>query len=344
MNTFNQNHFTGLLLALLLSLSAAPLAAQGVAVTLTEAKTQSISQSLYASGTLRAWQSTNLRLQVSGRVVAVKLPENSRVEQGQLLLQLDDREVRARLIQAEINLRETQRQLERFQRLQQSQSISRDQLDAQQAAVDTAQAQLLATQAEVERYRILAPFSGFLGEHRITEGMLLDSGSLITTLDDLSQMSVDFSLAERHLSLLQPGLPLIATTQAWADQAFQGQLQSIGTRIDPSTRNLSLTGHLANPQQQLRPGMLVSLELKTRHREALIVPARSLTFSGQEKAVFVINPQGVAQRRIVEVGATQADWVEILSGLEPGERVVDQGVVKVRDGLRVRDIQPDHSA
>lgn len=344
MNTLIKKHPLGLLLALLLSLNTTPLLAREVAVTLIEAKTQQISQHLYASGTLRAWQSTDLRTQVSGRVLTLQLQENSPVKQGQLLIQLDDREPRSRLVQSEVNLREAQRQLKRFQQLQQSQSISQDQLDAQQAAVDTAQAQHLAIQAEIERYRILAPFTGFLGEHNITKGMLLDSGSLITTLDDLSQMRVDFSLAERHLSLLQPGLPLQANTPAWPDQTFSGELLSIGTRIDPTTRNLSLRGRLANPQQQLRPGMLVSLELETRNRNALIVPARSLTFSGQEKAVFVINEQGVAQRRIVEVGATQAEWAEILSGLEAGEQVVDQGVVKVRDGIRVRDTQVDDPA
>ena len=339
-----KKHLVRLLPALLLGLFVTSVPARELTVTLTEARTQTISQSLYASGTLRAWQSTDLRTQVSGRVVVLNLQEGSWVEQGQLLIQLDDREPRSRLQQAQVSLREARRQLERFQQLQQSQSISQDQLDAQQATVDTTQAQLVALQAEVERYRITAPFSGFLGEHNITRGMLLDSGSMITTLDDLSQIRVDFALAERHLSQLQPGLPLQASTPAWDEQTFHGELKSIGTRIDPTTRNLSLRGQLANPQQQLRPGMLVSLTLQTRSRDALLVPTRSLTFSGQEKAVFVVNAQGIAQRRVVEVGATQADWAEILSGLEAGEQVVDQGVVKVRDGARVRESGTDDAA
>lgn len=339
-----KKHLVRLLPALLLGLFVTSVPARELTVTLTEARTQTISQSLYASGTLRAWQSTDLRTQVSGRVVVLNLQEGSWVEQGQLLIQLDDREPRSRLQQAQVSLREARRQLERFQQLQQSQSISQDQLDAQQATVDATQAQLVALQAEVERYRITAPFSGFLGEHNITHGMLLDSGSMITTLDDLSQMRVDFALAERHLSQLQPGLPLQASTPAWDEQTFHGELKSIGTRIDPTTRNLSLRGQLANPQQQLRPGMLVSLTLQTRSRDALLVPTRSLTFSGQEKAVFVVNAQGIAQRRVVEVGATQADWAEILSGLEAGEQVVDQGVVKVRDGARVRESGTDDAA
>jgi len=336
-------YFLKYLLAFFLSLITAPLMAQEapVTVTLTKAHKQKISQYLYASGTLRAWQATDLRTQVSGRVVSLKLQENGWVEQGQLLILLDDREPRSRLRQAEVSLREAQRLLERYQRLQKNQSISQDQLETQQAVADTAQAELLALQAEVERYRITAPFSGYLGEHNITTGMLLDSGSLITTLDDLSQLRVDFSLAERHLSLLKPGLPLQATTPAWEDQLFEGVLHSIGTRIDPVTRNLSLQGRLTNPQQQLRPGMLINLTLQARSREALLIPARSLTYDGQEKAVFVVNEKGIAQRRTVEVGATQAEWVEILSGLEAGEQLVDQGVVKVRNGIQVRTLKPD---
>ncbi|SFX25373.1 efflux RND transporter periplasmic adaptor subunit [Marinospirillum alkaliphilum] len=329
---------TGLLLLLPgLSLHAQ----QGVAVTLTEVRQQTFSQQLHASGTLRAWQSTDLRTQVSGRIVALHLPEGEWVEQGQLLVQLDDREARARLQQAEIHLREAERQLQRFNQLHQNQSISRDQLDAQQANVENARAQLLANQAEVERYRILAPFSGFLGQHQATPGMLLDSGSLITTLDDTRQMRIDFALSERHLPLLHTGLELQARSSSWPEQAFKGQVSFIGTRIDPTTRNLPLQARLDNSAGLLRPGMLVTLTLETASRQALVVPTRSLTFRGQEKAVFVVNEQGIAQRRIVEVGATRGEQAEILSGLKAGEQVVDQGVVKLRDGLRVRAAAPD---
>lgn len=333
-----------LLPALLLLLCSPLLQAQGTAVTLAEVRQDQFAQQLYASGTLRAWQSTDLRTQVSGRIITLALDEGAWVEKGQLLIQLDDREARSRLLQNEIGLREAERQLTRFQRLRTTQSISQDQLEAQAAQVDILQAQLLSAQAELEHYRITAPFSGYLGQHQMTEGMLLDSGSLITTLDDLSRMRVDFTLAERHLNQLHSGLLLQAASQAWPDRAFPGELINLGTRIDPVTRNISLRGQLDNSGGLLRPGMLVSLSLETAERQALLVPARSLTFSGAEKAVFVVSPDGIARRRVVEVGATWAEWAEILSGLEIGEKVIDQGVVKIRDGMPVRPVQSDEQA
>lgn len=333
-----------LLPALLLLLCSPLLQAASTAVTLAEVRQDQFAQQLYASGTLRAWQSTDLRPQVSGRITRLALEEGAWVEKGALLLQLDDREARSRFLQNEINLREAERQLNRFQRLRSTQAISQDQLEAQAAQVDILRAQLLFAQAELERYRITAPFSGYLGQHQLTEGMLLDSGSLITTLDDLRHMQVDFTLSERHLNHLRTGLALKAASLAWPDHSFPGEISGLGTRIDPVTRNISLRGKLDNSGGLLRPGMLVSLTLETARRQALIVPARSLTFSGREKAVFVVSTDGVAKRRVVEVGATRAEWAEILSGLEVGEQVIDQGVVRVRDGMQVQPLLPDEQA
>lgn len=331
--------------ALLLSFLALHTAyAQGPAVTLFSVEETEMSHRLYATGTLQSRYSTELRTQVTGRITELNMEDGAYVEQGELLVRLDDREPQARLLQAEVDLREAQRQLARFQRLEASQSISQDQLDQQQARVDNVQAQILAAQAEVERYRILAPFSGFLGEQDLTPGMLLDSGQVLTTLDDLSQMRVNFSLAERHLSLLASGQRIQAEVLAWPEQSFQGEVVSLGTRIDPVTRNLPVRGRLDNPDQLLRPGMLATLTLETTPRPTLLVPSRSLTYDGSEKAVFLIDSEGQAQRRLVETGTPRAEYIEITAGLEAGDQVVDEGVVKVREGIRVRVIEAESQA
>lgn len=321
-----------------------PAYARGPAVTLASVEEAQLSQRFYATGTLEAQHATELRTQVSGRVTQLNMQDGTYVEAGQLLLKLDDREPQARLMQAEVNLREAQRQLQRYQRLQASQSISQDQLDQQQASVDTAEAQLLAARAEVERYSITAPFSGFLGEQKLTPGMLLDSGQVLTTLDDLSQMRVHFSLAEKHLSLLATGQKIQARVLAWPEQDFQGEVVSLGTRIDPVTRNLPVRGRLNNPDLLLRPGMLATLTLETTPRQSLLVPARSLTYDGDEKAVFMVNAEGEVTRRLVEIGITRARQIEIISGLEAGDQVVDQGVVKVREGMTVRVVSQQDDA
>ena len=326
------------LVSLLVTISAPVIAENPTGVTLTQAQSTQLSQTLFSTGSLAAWRSTELRTQAQGRITELHLEDGARVQAGQLLVQLDDREVQARLRQAQVSLDEARRQLARFQQLSQTQAISRDQLEAQQAKVETAEAQVLSAQAELDRYRIVAPFDGVLGEHDATLGMLVDAGARLTTLDDLSRLRIDFTLAERHLSLLRPGLSIQALSLAWPDHTFEGELVSLGTRVDPVTRNLPLRGQLDNPDGLLRPGMLVNLQLQTLAREAIVVPARSLTYSGNEKAVFVVNAEGRAQRRLVETGLSRAEMVEITSGLEAGETVVDQGVVRVRDGMRVRDL------
>ncbi|WP_177203509.1 efflux RND transporter periplasmic adaptor subunit [Marinospirillum celere] len=317
---------------------------RGVAVTLAEVEAMTISERLYATGSLQARYSSEIRTQVSGRITQLNLEDGQFVEAGDLLVQLDDREPQARLMQAEVNLREAQRQLDRYQRLVATQSISQDQLDAQQASVDTARAQLQALHAEIEHYAIKAPYSGFLGEHDLTPGMLLDAGQTLTTLDDLSQMRVDFSLSERHLSRVAPGQQLLAKVAAWPDQEFRGELTFLGTRIDSSTRNLQIRGRINNPDQKLRPGMLATLTLETAPRMTLMVPARSLSYEGSNKFVFMVNADKQVVRRPVEVGLTRATQIEILSGLKAGDQIIDQGVVKVREGTAVRIVDQQDDA
>ncbi len=318
--------------------------AQGVAVTLAQAETTYLSEHLYATGRLEARNSTEIRTQVTGRVVEHHLEDGALVQAGQLLVQLDDREPQARLLQAQVTLREAERQLLRDQQLKARQVISADQLAQQQAAVDNAQAQVLAAQAEVDRYRLVAPFSGMLGNQDLTTGMLLDSGQTLTTLDDLSQMRVEFALAERHLSRAQPGQTLKARVSAWPDQEFTGELSTLATRLDPNTLNLQARGLIANPDLQLRPGMLASITLQTSPRLTLMVPARSLSYSGSEKFVFIVDENQQVSRQPVEIGLTRARAIEITSGLSPGDQVIDQGVVKVREGMRVRVVATKEDA
>lgn len=309
-----------------------------VAVTLTQPEIRSIHQPLFASGRLQAQQSVDIKAEVSALVLAHQLEDGAQVEAGQLLVQLDDRRLQAQQRQVQANLNEATQQLARFERLIQTQAITQEQLSSQQARVESLRAEQQALSAERERYRILAPFQGHLGEQDLVVGQLVDNGTRLTTLDQLNPLRVDFTLAEQHLAHLYPGQPFQVRVAAWPETDFEGAIQSIGTRVDPSTGQLQIRGRLANPDLQLRPGMFAQIQLQIRPREALTVPVSSLSYNGPEVAVFVINASQQVQRRLIQVGRITADWAEVISGLQADEQIIHQGVVKVRDGMFVRPV------
>ncbi|WP_416886448.1 efflux RND transporter periplasmic adaptor subunit [Marinospirillum sp.] len=334
----NQGWILALLSFILLS---APVSwAQGprVAVTLTQPEVRAIHQPLFASGRLQALHSLELKAEVSALVLAHQLEDGAEVEAGQLLVQLDDRRLQAQQRQVQANLNEATQQLARFERLIQTQAITQEQLSSQQARVESLLAEQQALSAERERYRILAPFSGHLGEQDLVVGQLVDNGARLTTLDQLDPLRVDFTLAEQHLAHLYPGQSLQVQVAAWPETNFSGAIHSIGTRIDPTTGQLQIRGRLANPDLQLRPGMFAQIQLQIRPREALTVPVSSLSYNGPEVAVFVMDASQQVRRRLIEVGRVTADWAEVLSGLNADEQIIHQGVVKVRDGMFVRPV------
>ncbi|WP_162299760.1 efflux RND transporter periplasmic adaptor subunit [Marinospirillum perlucidum] len=336
----------GYLALLILLLASQGLQASGreVSVTLTQVTRQVISEQLYATAGLEAGQSQQLRSQASGRITRITHQSGDFIEAGALLIQLDDRLARANHEEARVQLQEDQRLLQRYQRLHASQSLSQDQLDSQIAAVAIAKARFQAAATQLEDYQIRAPFSGFLGQFDWTSGMLIDAGQELTTLDDLSSMQVDFALAEKHLAQVAPGQTITARVPAWPEEEFAGQVISVATRLDPQTRQLAVRARINNPEQRLRPGMLANLTLATQPRQALMIPARSLTYSADEKAVYLRDDEGLARRQTVETGLIRSEQLEITAGLEAGQWIVDQGVVKVREGVRLVPQETEEAA
>ena len=262
-------------------------------VTATSVGFQSINRQLSSLGTLKANQSIEIAAQIGGRVTGIYFDDGSEVEQGQTLLTLDNREQAARVYDAEINLKDADRQLDFMITLHKKRAISQDELAAQEASVERARANLNAQTANLSYYTIDAPFSGVLGFTDVSTGALISSGQTITTLDDLSSMRLYFDLPENAYSQIQPGGVIQATTDAWPGEQFTGTIDSINPRIDPLNLTFSARATLDNDDNRLRPGMLMRMNVLLPATRALVVPARSVLFNGNDQYVFVLNEEGI---------------------------------------------------
>ena len=244
-------------------------------------------------------------------------------------------EEEAQLAEARANLRDLKRQLDRLRDLDNRGIAAASDVDAAQAAADAAEARLESVMARLEDRLIRAPFSGMLGFREISQGTLLMTGDVITTIDDVETIKLNFTVPEFALALMQSGKKVYAKSVAWPDREFEGVVTAIGSRVDPVTRAVSVRAVLPNEDRALRPGMLLTIMVVTDERSALSVPERSVVQIADKAYIYIVADR-VARRTEVELGLRQAGNVEIVAGLTDGAEVVTEGVVKLRDGSAVK--------
>jgi membrane fusion protein, multidrug efflux system len=304
-------------------------------VTLASVRSERVSQKLEALGNARANESVDVTSKTSNMVTEVRFRDGERVKRGQVLVQLDDAQARADRAAAEAALTESEAQFNRSRELLSTQALSKSQFDQLEATLKSNRAKVASAQARLEDTVIRAPFSGRVGLRRVSIGTLISPGTVITTLDDTSIIKLDFSVPENFLASLREGLSVRATAPAFPGRTFSGNVASIDSRVDLATRSVTVRALLANEDGALRPGMFLNVSLANDEREALVIPEEALTPEAERQFVFVVN-DGKAERREVRIGGRRPGSVEIVAGLNAGEKVVIEGTQKVRDGGAVR--------
>jgi membrane fusion protein (multidrug efflux system) len=292
------------------------------------------SDPIKALGTLKADESVTLSATVTDVVTAIDFDDGDDVAAGQRLLQLDDREEQAQLRAANARADEQRNALRRFTQLQARNLSARADVEDSQARLNQARADADALKARLANYRISAPFSGRMGLRDISIGTLVTPGTELATLDKLDVMRLDFSVSAVYLARLSKGAMLRAETSAFPERIFQGEVAIIGTRVDPVSRSVTVRARLENPEERLRPGMLMQVELDAATRETLVVPESAIVSEGRSHYVWRLdeNDANRVQRRQVEIGARRKGEVEILDGLERGDLLVAHGTEQVREG------------
>ncbi|PMJ90493.1 efflux RND transporter periplasmic adaptor subunit [Vibrio sp. 10N.261.55.A7] len=317
---------------------------QAVTVITEEVQVHQVSQSLTLVGKLEAKQAIVVSPEVAGKVTQIPVKANQTVQKGQLLVQLNDDKAKAAEKEAKAYLTDEQRKLREFERLSKSNAITQTSIDGQKASVEIAQARLDAAQANLQDLNLSAPFTGTIGFIDLSPGELVTAGSHLLTLDDLSVMQLDLLVPERYLSRLSQGMKVSITTSAWGNRTFDGELVGIDSRVNTETLNLRVRVNFDNPESVLKPGMLASAYMAFSTIEAPIIPAQALEYSGTKRFVYVIGDDNVAKRTEVILAERVENQVVIAEGVEIGEKIVVQGIVNMRDGVSVTELDIEKSA
>lgn len=301
-----------------------------------EVRTEPFADRVEALGTLRANESVSLTANVTETVSVIHFDDGQQVKRGEVLVEMTSAEEHALLEEARARLAEAQRQYDRVKSLVTQRSASESLLDERRRDLDTARALLVAIESRLADRLIKAPFDGVLGLRNISPGALVTPGDLITTLDDVGVMKLDFTVPSVFLRDLAPGLAIEAQAPAYGERTFEGVIRSIDSRVDPVTRSVRVRALIPNPDGTLKPGVLMRVELLRNPRETLVVPESALLQKGRDHHIMRIDAEGKAERVAVEVGARRPGQAEILEGLSAGDRVITHGADKVRPGQAVR--------
>ncbi len=310
-----------------------------VLVTTSRAELKTWHTPIFAVGTAQARESVSIAAKVSEQVARVHFNDGDQVRKGQLLVELSGRVEQADLAAAQAQLREAEQQLVRQRDLVAKKLFNPAALDAQISLRDTAAARVSAVRARLSDRQITAPFAGVLGLRQISPGTMLSPGVVITTLDDVSTIKLEFAVAETDLSGLEIGTTITAQASAIIGREFKGRIQAIDSRIDTATRSVMIRATLPNEDGALIPGMLLNVQIQTKPREALTVPEISVIGVAETHRVFIVQNNRVQETQI-KIGARREGEVEVLDGLSGDSVVVRDGVVKLRDGSPVK-IQPE---
>ena len=327
------------LVPITLLLSSVTFAQSAPSVIGTRAIVTTWSDPLEALGTLRADESVTLSATVTDIVAEINFRDGEQVEEGQLLIRLEDAEEQAQLRASQALREERRNASNRASQLQERNLAARADVEDSQSRLRQADADIQAIEAELANYQIKAPFSGRVGFRNISVGALVTPGMDLVTLDKLDVMQLDFSIPEVFLGRLSPGLMLNATTAAYPDALFSGEIATIGTRVDPVTRSVSVRADLENTDGRLRPGMLMEVIVQQRVRDTVVIPEAAIEPSGDRHFVMLIEQnEGSTRlaRREVMIGERRNGEVEILEGLSANDLIVFHGLQLARDGQEAR--------
>ncbi|PWS36326.1 efflux transporter periplasmic adaptor subunit [Falsiroseomonas bella] len=307
-----------------------------VGVVVSPVRTGTVVDRAESVGTVRARDAVTITAKVTGIVQAIRFQEGQRVPEGEVLVELDAAALRAELDQARALFDDARSQLVRARGLQPGQTITAQRLETLEAVTRQAEGRVRQAQARLEELRVTAPFSGRVGLRQVSVGALVQPGTVVTTLDDISRVRVEFSVPEIYVARVREGSAVTARAAAFGDRRFQGRVAVVDTRIDTTTRTVRVISEFDNADEALKPGLFMTVEIEMQRRDdALLVAEEALDPLGDRNFVYVIRDNR-ARRVEVRLGQRLPGEVEILSGVRPGDAVVVRGLQRLRNDAPVR--------
>jgi membrane fusion protein (multidrug efflux system) len=315
----------------------------------TEVARVSWQPSIQSIGGIRAINGVMIANELPGVVTKVLFKSGQSVKKGDILIRLNSDIEQAALT---TRLAEAQLASKAFQHnsdLISKRAVSQFALDETKAALDVARARVKEAEAQFGKKILTAPFDGIVGLRLADIGEYLSVGTPVVEINMLNPILVEYTLSEQELASVDIGDLVEVTVAATGSEVFKGTITAINSSITPETRTVKLRAQLLNPQQSLKPGMFATIKTMAEgERQVIAIPNIALSFNTYGDFAYALtkNEKGqlVTEQRTLETGVTRDGMTEINKGLEPGERIIASGLLRLRAGQRVKIKQNDKIA
>jgi len=192
--------------------------------------------------------------------------------------------------------------------------------------------------AKLQSNTITAPFSGILGKRGISGSSLGSENTIILTLDDSKKVLCDLKIPEVYAAILKKDLKVKAKFSAYKNKTYDGKIESVASRVDAQTRSILARAQVINYKSEIIPGSLLEIEIFYNEKNALSVPDTSIMYEGSKKFIYKIIENNMIKKTEIETGIRNQGNIEIINGLTEGDKIIAEGLTKVRPGMKVKPI------
>jgi membrane fusion protein (multidrug efflux system) len=299
------------------------------------ARTRDVVDAVRATGRIEAIQAVELRPDEQGRVTSLLFREGQYVARGTPLIQIDDAMLRAQAERAKADRDLARQQLERVRRLRDQNASSAADLERAEAAARSAEAALAMLELQIARTTVRAPFAGVVGQRFVSAGDYVTSDTRLLTLQTVDPQRVVIEVPERYAVRLRRGQDVEFSVAAEPGRTFHAEVDFVDPVVQNENRMIVVKGRAPNRDRVLRPGMFIEARLATATRgNATVVPEDAVQPLRTANVIWAVK-DGKANRRVVQLGTRSQGFVEVLSGIEPGELVVVGGLERMAEGMPV---------
>jgi membrane fusion protein (multidrug efflux system) len=309
---------------------------QSVNVDVIIAEKVSFSSTIEVNGTSLSEEMIELHPEISGRLVYLNIPDGVTVTKGTLLAKINDADLQAQMEQQKVQLDLAKKTEQRLMQLLTINGVNQADYDAALSQVNTINANIKVLEAQIDKTVIKAPFNGKLGLRMVSTGAYVSPATLLGTLQQTDKIKIDFTLPEFYIDQVKVGNQVFIQTNE-SEQNQLAVISAIEPQINVDTRNIKVRARLVNGN--LNPGKFVKVLLR-KNDQVIVVPSNALIPDASSNQVILIKKRKAVFAK-VETGIRNADAVELLNGVNPGDTIIVSGVLFVRPNafIKIRNIK-----
>ena len=307
----------------------APLQVEGFIV-----RSQTLSEKIEVPGTLLPFETTEIRPEISGRIVDLNIPEGRFVRRGTVLVRLFDGDLQAQLRKLEVQLSIAEKTAERQKELLKINGISQQEYDLNELQVNNLKADIELLRVDINKTRIRAPYDGQIGLKNISLGAYVTPSNILTTISQVSNLKLEFTVPEKYSEEMKNG-KRISFSISGVNKNYSATVIATETTIEANTRSMKVRANVRERDNSLVPGAFAKISLDLgENADALIIPSQAVIPQARNKRV-ILYKSSKPQFQIVTTGIRDSTFVEITEGLNAGDTVILTGLLAIREDSKI---------